>query len=92
MAGRLRDSSYDLSWPAIVSGDTSALFGPLLLRDEARNQAVEAERHFNDLYHFFLNRFARLSHDSELTEEESKRLTALLAELLEAKKKLAALE
>lgn len=88
MAGRTQAGHYDLSAPSLILGTgPSGLFGPLLLRDEA--SATELERHFNDLYHLFLNRFARLSHDPALSDRAAAELTALLADLLAVKRKLA---
>lgn len=88
MSGRSNQGQYDLSSPLSLLTD-AGLFGPLLLREEAQDAGNELERHFNDLYHLFLNRFARLSHEPQLSDEAAVQLQALLAELLAVKKKLA---
>ncbi len=69
-----------------VFKEDEPLFGVLLLRDKALVDATEIERHFNDLYHLFLNKFARLSHLSEVSAAEEKALKDLLDELLRVKK------
>jgi len=47
------------------------------------------ERHFNDLYHLFLNRYARLSEQVSLSEKDAEELRLLLNEIIAIKQSLA---
>mgnify|MGYP000896254587 CR=1 FL=1 len=60
----------------------------LLLRDAPEASLSDAERQFNDLFHLFLNRFARLTHDATLPADEAERLRRLLDDVIEARQKL----
>ncbi|QQS60317.1 hypothetical protein IPN41_04380 [Candidatus Falkowbacteria bacterium] len=59
-----------------------------LLRDRPleKNQALAT--HFNDLYHLFLNKFARLTYDPTLSKEQEEDLKILLADLLATRRAL----
>lgn len=59
----------------------------LLLRDDPSDISSK-ERHFYDLYHLFLNKFARLTYNASLKDEEAEILKEMLKDVLEAKKRL----
>lgn len=72
------------SFEALIFRDGS-LSPVFILRDKASAHAQKQERYFVDLYHLFLNKFARLSYDPGLSEEEAQKLKRLFEELLRAK-------
>lgn len=81
-------------WPQAFAGLVSQepfLYSPLL-HDQVRNKATELATQFNDLYHFFLNRFVRLSQEASITHVQEKELEALLKELLKVRRQLENLE
>ncbi len=43
------------------------------------------EDYFNDIYHLFLNKLVRLTHESSLSKDEQAKLEALFQELLKIK-------
>lgn len=67
------------------------LYTPLIY-DQPRDKASELATQFNDLYHLFLNRFARLSQEASVTSVQEKELETLLAELLKVRRRLENLE
>ncbi len=66
---------------------TIPAFG-LLLRDSPDETASALERQFNDLFHLFLNRFANLTNEVSLPEDEAADLQRLLSEIIAVKQKL----
>jgi hypothetical protein len=50
---------------------------------ESDNQTLEA--YFNDIYHLFLNKLVRITHQAELSYPETKKLKVLLDELIRIK-------
>ncbi len=65
-----------------------AVFCYSLLHDESSPQALELAEQFNDLYHLFLNKFARLTQESSVSDNLEEEMTALLKQLLKIKKVL----
>ena len=65
-----------------------AVFYYSLLRDQSSPQALELAEQFNDLYHLFLNKFARLTQESLVSDNLEEEMTVLLKQLLEIKKAL----
>lgn len=81
-------------WPqafqGLVSHDT--FFYSALLHDNPPEEALQLAEQFNDLYHLFLNKFARLSQDSSLSTSQAEELTTLLDNLLTVRRALERLE
>lgn len=59
-----------------------------LLQDHSleKNQALVNQ--FNDLYHLFLNKFARLTYDASLSQAQEEYLKLLLNDLLTVRRSL----
>ena len=53
-----------------------------LLRDRPSKQREILVNQFNDLYHLFLNKFARLTYDPTLSVEQEEEIRTLLSDLL----------
>ena len=49
------------------------------------DKPVLMENYFNDIYHLFLNKLVRITHDSTLTQEEQLKLESLFQEVLKVK-------
>ncbi len=65
-----------------------ALFQDFLLQDNPSSEAIDLAQQFNDLYHLFLNKFARLSQESSLSPSQETDIKALLDQLLAVRRKL----
>lgn len=59
-----------------------------VLRDQPLEESQRLADQFNDLYHLFLNKFARLSHDPSFTDEQEKEMKKLLDDLLKVRREL----
>ncbi len=55
-------------------------------RPTEKNQALVTQ--FNDLYHLFLNKFARLTYDPTYSKEQEEELKILLADVLAVRRAL----
>lgn len=66
---------------------TGSEYGIALIREELRtNDHDELVWYFNDLYKLFLNYYATLGHEMDITEDEEVKMTAMLAELCKVKR------
>lgn len=66
---------------------TGSEYGIALIREELRtNDHDELVWYFNDLYKLFLNYYATLGHEMEITDDEEVKMTAMLAELCKVKR------
>lgn len=72
-------------------GQEPFLYTPLL-HDRPSVKATELVTQFNDLYHLFLNRFARLSQEASIKPVQERELETLLQELLHVRRQLENLE
>lgn len=59
-----------------------------LLRDRPLDKNQALANQFNDLYHLFLNKFARLTYDPTLSKEQEEDLKMLLSDLLSTRRAL----
>lgn len=59
-----------------------------LLRDRPLDKNQVLANQFNDLYHLFLNKFARLTFDPTLSKVQEEELKILLADLLATRRAL----
>jgi len=84
----MNEATYQLSsaFDGLVS--EGVFFYERLLHDRPldKNQALATQ--FNDLYHLFLNKFARLTYDPTLSKEQEEDLNILLTDLLATRRAL----
>jgi fructosamine-3-kinase len=59
-----------------------------ILRDQPLDKGQRLADQFNDLYHLFLNKFARLSHDPSFSDEQAQEMKKLLNDLLKVRREL----
>lgn len=59
-----------------------------LLHDSSSLQSNDLAEQFNDLYHLFLNKFARLSQTSTISLSQEKEIKVLLEQVLAVRRKL----
>ena len=77
--------SYDLiPSPVRYLNDTASFF-KVVHHGEAKQQPALLENYFNDIYHLFLNKLVRITHESILEEGEQAKLEELFHELLKVK-------
>jgi hypothetical protein len=59
-----------------------------LLRDRPSTDSQILASQFNDLYHLFLNKFARLTYDPSLSSDQEEEMKKLLLDLLSVRRAL----
>jgi len=57
----------------------------LILRDEMTIDNKTLEMYFNDIYHLFLNKVVKITHESELSIDEALKTQELFDELIRVK-------
>lgn len=65
-----------------------AVFYQALLHDRPSPKGVELAEQFNDLYHLFLNKFARLTSEPKSSEVQEEEMLILLKQLFTIRKAL----
>lgn len=65
-----------------------AVFYQVLLHDRSSPKGVEMAEQFNDLYHLFLNKFARLTSEIKSPEIQEEEMLILLKQLFILRKAL----
>jgi hypothetical protein len=77
--------SYDLIPSHVRLLHDTASFFKVVHHDELQSKPAVLESYFNDIYHLFLNKLVKITHESVMADDERTKLGELFQELLKVK-------